>query len=191
MIYLKPDVKFDKLTYHLVCQKQDSFQAELAVVVIKEIFKGGSKPIKDQSIVIALCSKSLNRRDINAIQTLVYLKFMLKLRWFCSSRLEFDTNFFLWNNDNLEPIHCFNLNLPPTLTMFTSHKCKWCSTLSSPSPDNVIEGIVEVEGALLPEEDMCSQLVICTGNPWVILAVPIPLPTKTHTRAVGTGNYHG
>ena len=35
-LYLKPHVKFDKLTYHLVCQKQDGFQAELAVAVIKD-----------------------------------------------------------------------------------------------------------------------------------------------------------
>ena len=82
MIYLKPDVKFDELTltYHLVCQKQDGFQAELAVAVIKEIFQRGSKPIKDQSVVITFCSKPLNRRDVNTIQTLVYLKFVLKLR---------------------------------------------------------------------------------------------------------------
>jgi hypothetical protein len=36
-----------------------------------------------------------------------------------------------------------------------------------------------------------QQLVDCTGNPWVFLTVPVPVPAKTCTHATGTGNLAG
>ena len=41
-----------------------------------------------------------------------------------------------------EPIRSFNLNLPPTLTMFTSHGCGGHSTASGALPDCMVVGIV-------------------------------------------------
>jgi hypothetical protein len=35
------------------------------------------------------------------------------------------------------------------------------------------------------------RVVKCTGNPWVFSAIPIPVPTKTHTRVMGTGFFTG
>ena len=47
---------------------------------------------------------------------------------------------------------------------------------------------------LIPDKRWMGKhllLVFCMGNPWVIWAVPVPIPMKTHTRATGTGNYCG
>jgi hypothetical protein len=35
------------------------------------------------------------------------------------------------------------------------------------------------------------QVVFCTGNLWVLLAVPVPVPMKTCTCAMGTGFFMG
>jgi hypothetical protein len=50
------------------------------VAAIEKIFKGRTKLSKDKGVVIAFFSKPLNRGDAVANETLVYLKFMLKLR---------------------------------------------------------------------------------------------------------------
>ena len=42
-----PAIKLNKYTYHLVCQKQDCLQAEVAVAVIEEFFKRWTKSGKD------------------------------------------------------------------------------------------------------------------------------------------------
>ena len=62
--------------YHLVCQKEDRLQAELVVAMVENIFKGQTKLSKDKGIVITFCSKPLNREDVLANETLVYLKFI-------------------------------------------------------------------------------------------------------------------
>ena len=68
------------ITYHLVCQKEDHLQAELAVAMVENIFKERTESSKDKGVVITFCSKPLNRGDALANETLAYLKFMLKLR---------------------------------------------------------------------------------------------------------------
>lgn len=48
--------------------------------MVENIFKGWTESSKDKGIVITFRSKPLNRGDALANETLVYLKFMLKLR---------------------------------------------------------------------------------------------------------------
>jgi len=50
------------------------------VAAIEKIFKGWAKLSKDKGVVVAFCSKPLNRGDATTNETLVYFKFMLKLR---------------------------------------------------------------------------------------------------------------
>jgi hypothetical protein len=37
----------------------------------------------------------------------------------------------------------------------------------------------------IPHFSRPPHLVMCMGNPWVLFAVPVPVPIKTHTRACG------
>jgi hypothetical protein len=32
-----------------------------------------------------------------------------------------------------------------------------------------------------------SELAMCTGNPWVVLSIPTPIPMETHTHSLGMG----
>jgi hypothetical protein len=55
-----------------------------------------------------------------------------------------------------------------------------------------MEAATEVEVATEAEGQIHRwQLVKYTGNPWVFLAIPIPILTKTHTRGTGTGFFMG
>ena len=69
---------------------------------MKKIFERWTESTEDQCIVVTFSSKPVNGWDVNASQTLVYLKLVLKSRLLCIGRFELDSNFLLGDNVDSE-----------------------------------------------------------------------------------------
>lgn len=51
------------LTYHLICQKQNSFEAELSGAEIEEILQARPQKFHHHHIIVTLCPTPFNGRN--------------------------------------------------------------------------------------------------------------------------------
>ena len=83
----------------MVCQKDNSFQTELAITVIKEILKRLAQALKNHGIVLAFRSEPTYRGDAGTTsEDLVYVKLMPELGLLHIGGFKLYSDFFPRNN---------------------------------------------------------------------------------------------
>ncbi len=79
----------------MICQEENSFQAELSVAEVEKIFKGWAKKIKNHGVVIAFGAKPSDKRDADtARKSFIDLGFIFELGVLGLHGLELDSDFF-------------------------------------------------------------------------------------------------
>ena len=82
------------MTYQLICQKQDSLEAEFAIAEVEEVLKRGAEEIDDHCIIIAFGSEPANERNTDTTcKSLVDLGLVLELGVLGLDGFELDGHF--------------------------------------------------------------------------------------------------
>ena len=87
------------MTYELVSKKKDSFERELPIAEVKQVFKGRAQQVDNHRIVVTFGTEPAHERNANATgESFVDFGFILKLGMLGLHRLQFDGHFLTWYN---------------------------------------------------------------------------------------------